>query len=129
MLYCIIVDDCKHLETYLGIVSWLSHLLFVSHVLALWECLKLHHEDNVTRDTYQLSWPVTQPWGHPSQTRAQFLPQSLGKVTDRCGRHEITGPEEEVGAVGSIFDRLTHCKPCSGSLTKHLFRMKTRCSL
>lgn len=25
-------------------------------------------------------------------------------------------------AVGCISDRLIHCKPCSGSLTKHLFR-------
>lgn len=25
-------------------------------------------------------------------------------------------------AVGCIFDRLIHCKSCSGSLTKHLFR-------
>lgn len=46
--------------------------------------------------------------------------------SDKCSGREITGQEKEVGglrwAAGCIFDRLIHCKPCSGSLTKHLFR-------
>lgn len=54
-----------HLEAYLGVIFWLSHLTIFKPWLDLVEMFRARYEANVNKGTYQLLQTLSHPQGHP----------------------------------------------------------------